>query len=374
MVKDFMEGMSRSLTSQPTSQKVVEARSRKDIEGLRKKFSFLKDFSDDFIATTPLDAILKTETTALKIIEIERNKKAGTRLAQNRDELSTTFTNISAGQDNRWDSLHEARFLPGAGCPAAKLWLRAREVLGPSGHVPIGTYDMASIGLGGFVSKRGWVELHDVGSESLSLKLFNINSCGNKITSKSRDREEEEYQDINELGEFKLALRVAREAMAWVHPWNKSVAALEGFFHQTDFCKEDLLSSDKSGQVLTQFSDYVFGENADRWRGMQVFLSTGELRATWASFWGARPESKLKPKKKEERYAKGDYRKKSSFIWDPSFFDDICRLFNMGKCTKAPGTCTTRSGIPLRHICNYRADKTKPQDVCGKSHQAIHNH
>jgi hypothetical protein len=49
-----------------------------DIVGLRRKFSFLKDFSDEFIRRTPLEVLLKTETTAIKIREYEKNKAAGT--------------------------------------------------------------------------------------------------------------------------------------------------------------------------------------------------------------------------------------------------------------------------------------------------------
>jgi hypothetical protein len=105
-------------------------RTSEDIASLRKKFSFLKDFSDQFIQTTPLDVLLKTETTAMKPKDLERNRSSGTRLSNNRDELPTTFYSVPAGRDNRWDNLHEARFLPGACCSAGQHWTRAREVLG----------------------------------------------------------------------------------------------------------------------------------------------------------------------------------------------------------------------------------------------------
>ena len=101
-----------------------------DISSLRKKFKFLEDFSDSFIMSTPYEALLKTETTAIKISEFERGKAITLRLSNNRDKLGSSFSSVTAGKDNRWDELHEARFLPGAGCPAAKLWLRARAVMG----------------------------------------------------------------------------------------------------------------------------------------------------------------------------------------------------------------------------------------------------
>jgi hypothetical protein len=346
-------------------------RTSEDIASLRKKFSFLRDFSDQFIQTTPLDVLLKTETTAMKLKDLERNRSSGTRLSNNRDELPTTFYSVPAGRDNRWDNLHEARFLPGACCSASQLWTRAREVLGDKVFPAVSTYDMNAVGLGGFVSRRGWLEIQDLGSDSMALKLFNINGCVNKVSTKP-SKSTEEFRDIAELGEFQLSLRVAREAMAYVHPWNKSISAIEGFLFQTDFCKQDLNGVEKPAVALTQFVDYVFMSNSDRWRGQQPFLTTGELRGIWASFWGARPESKVKPKQQNQKSGTGG--KTQKFVFDPSYFDDICRLYNIGKCVKPPGTCTTKAGIALRHVCNHKANPAKPLEVCGKFHPCIFNH
>ncbi len=52
---------------------------------------------------------------------------------------------------------------------------------------PLGNYDMAAVGLGGFVSPRSWVELANPASTRLSLRLFNINNCSRKISRKSED-------------------------------------------------------------------------------------------------------------------------------------------------------------------------------------------
>jgi hypothetical protein len=348
-----------------------QTRTEADIISLRRKFTFLKDFSDQFIKTTPLEVLLKTETTAMKLKDLERNRSSGTRLSNNRDELPGTFFTVTDGQDNRWNSLHEARFLPGACCSATYLWSRAREVLGGNVYPAVSTYDMNAVGLGGFVSKRGWIEIQDLGSDSMALKLFNINGCGNKVSTKPSESSEE-FCEIAELGEFQLALRVAREAMGFVHPWNKSISAIEGFLFQTDYCKQDLQGVEKPALVLTQFVDYIFMSNSDRWRGQQPFLTTGDLRGTWASFWGARPESKIKSKgASSSQGQRGNIKK---FVFDPSYFDDICRLYNLGRCMKAPGTCTTKAGVPLRHVCNYIADKAKPKDVCGKTHPRSFNH
>ena len=229
-----------------------------DIAEMKKRFPFLNDFSETFIKSHPLEALLKLETTSIKIQEYERGKAASSKLAANRDSIATTFFTVREGKDNRWDTLHEARFLPGAGCTAAKIWLRAREVMGEKGIAPISTYDMNSVGLAGFVSKKGWCELHQPGSDSISLKMFNINACSSKVAVTGAGcGGGEEFKDIVDLGEFKLALRVARSAQSFVFPWNKSIEAIEGFMHRSNFCASDLSGIDKPAITLTQFVDFV---------------------------------------------------------------------------------------------------------------------
>jgi len=363
-------GVGGDPSASSSSKPVLDDR---DVKSLRKRFSFLKDFSDNFIRNTPYEALLKTETSAIKLDEYEKSKAAAVRLAANRDKIRSSFTVLKEGKDNRWDVLHKGRFLAGAGCSASKMWLAARNSIGIKGQLPISTYDMNSVGLGGYVSKKGWIELHDAGSESLSLKLFNINSCGNKSSQLSNDKLDQEAKDIVDLGEFKLALRVAREAQSFVQPWNKSISAIEGFMQQTNFCNKDLANVDKPAALLTQFTDYVMGENANRWRAHESFLSTGDLKASWDSFFGAKPVSSLRQdQKKQQKFGKGQ--SNSPFSRYPGFFDDICYNYNVGRCVKPPGACFTRTGVQLRHVCNFRADVNKPKDVCGKPHPRALNH
>ena len=347
-----------------------------DIAEMKKRFPFLNDFSETFIKSHPLEALLKLETTSIKIQEYERGKAASSKLAANRDSIATTFFTVREGKDNRWDTLHEARFLPGAGCTAAKIWLRAREVMGEKGIAPISTYDMNSVGLAGFVSKKGWCELHQPGSDSISLKMFNINACSSKVAVTGAGcGGGEEFKDIVDLGEFKLALRVARSAQSFVFPWNKSIEAIEGFMHRSNFCASDLSGIDKPAITLTQFVDFAMESNADRWKNQEPFLATGDLKTAWDSFYGARPESKLQgqPKKpKQDQKGKPQFNNYMPAV--TGAFDDICSMYNLGKCVKPPGTCTTRTGIPLRHVCNFMADMRKPAEKCEKPHPRTFNH
>jgi hypothetical protein len=252
-----------------------------DLEGLRRKYTFLNEFSDAFIRSTPIEVLLKAELSSRKLQDLDRKKRAEEKLSANRDGLEAAQVTVPEGPDNRLDKLHRGRFLPGAICSAGKLWLEARQVIGEAGHVPLSTYDLSSFGLGGCVTARGWVTIHQPASPNLSIKMFSMGNCGGRAGAGGQD---EEYPDMENLAEFKSALRVLRGAMVCVHPWNRSIDALENFLVQSNYCNNDLQGKAKQAVILTQFCDYVLAENANRWRGMECFLTTRELRNTWADF------------------------------------------------------------------------------------------
>jgi len=349
-----------------------------DIDNLLLKHSFLAGYSREAI-THNIDTILKLETTSLKLKNLEKVKDIADRLTQNRDELDSTFYPVGAGRDNRLTVIDPARFLPGLGCLASKTWLESRSAISTKGHKAISTYDMASVGLAGYVTNKGWVEIHNLGSSCMSLKMFSINNCGASSCKKTDDSSSsDELADIVELGEFKCALRALREAMHQVHPWNLSISAIEGFLVQSNFCNSDLEGLDKRASILTSFVDYVLKENSNRWRGRESFITTPQLKGVWESFFGARPQSLLKGAKKgsapsPKSVLPGQVRK-----FDPKlahlYKEDICVNFNLGRCIKAPGTCATRTGRLLRHICNHRPDPTNPTIPCGANHAACYNH
>lgn len=392
-----------STTSQPP------ASSSADLISLKKKFPFLSQYSDEFIMASGPLALIKTEAASRKLQEYDRGRRAEDKLLANRESLSSTSYAVEAGLDNRFDKLHTARFLPGAACSFAKLWSKARDYLGGKGHPPLSTYDLSSIGLGGSVSARGWVELHDPSSTTISIKMF---SMGNTTKGKGVDAD---FHDMEDLSELKNALRALRAAMCSVHPWNRSVDALESFLIQSSFCSSELSSVDKQVPLLTKFIDYVLVENANRWRDMEPFLSTRDLRGTWADFYGQKASS-LQRKSHQPSHKNFNTSKQHSFSAPSSsfssssqgqsagrsagppqpqhqhqplqpsapssrynaaphlFLDDICYLWNIGKCIRPANDCSTKKGRKLRHVCNFRPDPTNPSLACGKDHPCFSNH
>jgi hypothetical protein len=119
---------------------------------------------------------------------------------------------------------------------------------------------LASVGLGGCVTSKGWMELHNPSSSKLSVKMFSINNCTAKVgRSSTSDNADTTNDDIQDLGEFKLALRTLRTAASFVQPWNHNFLAIEGFMMQSQYCQADLASLEKRAVLLTQFVDYCIG-------------------------------------------------------------------------------------------------------------------
>ena len=258
----------------------------------------------------------------------------------------------------------------------------------PGGHNPVANYDMSAIGLGGFVTSRGWVELANPGSSKLALKMFNINNVGSR-SGKSNTTQTDDLEDIAELGEFKLAQRTLRSAGQLVCPWNLSFMAIENFMFQEDFCMTDLSGTENPAVTLAQFVDYIMHENANRWRDSEGFLQTGDLKAYSASFSSARPKILLKkqavstpvnsttaqrlmPKGKQSASPFHSLPRNSPRLNVP--FTDACKNWNQGRCKKAAGTCITSKGIPLRHVCNWSDVNNSNATPCGMQHQSMSNH
>jgi hypothetical protein len=337
-----------------------------DIDTLRSRFPILAELSTGFIRGLSATELLLLERASFKQRESEKLKDAEDKLASNRVNLGLSCTEVRAGQDDCWARLHDARFLAGAGCSATKLWLTAREVLGLNGHPPISTYDMQAVGLAGFVTARGWCEITNPSSPKLSVRMFNINNCAARASSSKSRQDDDDLIDFAEVGEFIVALRAMRSAMAFLMPWNMSVAALEGFLINTRFCKDELGGLEKQASILISFTDYVLSENANRWRNIEPFITHGKLRAVWNSFFSARPQSILARKSQAARTWKNRQFKKQ--------FLDVCFAWNRGQCTKAAGTCFLRMGIQLRHVCDFKEDPAEPMRVCGEAHQRMSFH
>jgi hypothetical protein len=308
--------------------------------------------------------IFQLNTAMMKESKVAQKLQTNARLTLNAQQLVANPVWVPAGADDRKSIHHKARFLGGTSCSAQSLWLQAREQLGLNGVLPIGNYDLDSVGCGGCVTPRGWQVLHDPSSSELRLKLFHMpNVSSNSLSGRKISLEDsgesisvgESLKEIADMEALRSALNTLREAMQSALPWNRSVSAICGFMNNTSFCTADLANNKQRAAILGEYIDYCLSRNALNWENKQPFLSTDELAHTWAA-WRAKRSSFFvaagqgQSKKKEEKKQR----------------DDICRKYNTPQgCPKAAADCKTFYGQKLRHVCNQFMPGGKK---CGLDH------
>ena len=368
---------------------------------LRDHFPHLSSLPDSFFLSTPMEVLTKMESNAMKKLSLEKGKNLEDKILANQDTMVPIL--VKEGFCNRREALHPARFLPAPICSAQELWLQAREVIGPAGIPPVANYDLASVGLSGYVTTRGWVEIHNPGSSSMALKLFSMANVNNKVAATRRislaNNEDtlevgDSLKEVCDLQEFQRALRAAREAMAFALPWNHSVAALEGFLASSNFLAKPLGGKTNRVSILTNFVDHVFALNGDRWRNKQGFLTVLELSSLWSIWAAGRVEADKENSAPGNPHPKGQGNKSSKSSKGPSQggkqaasqsqpprpkpagsinqAPDLCRRYNFGICPNPDNNCLTAAGVKLKHICNHLDPVTSAK--CTQAHIRIRHH
>jgi len=345
----------------------------------------------EFFTNTTSDVLAKLESIALKRSLLNKGRNAEERLVANQEAVQPLA--VEAGSCDRQLGLHKFRFAAPVICTAQEEWLQARAALGPTGLPPLACYDMAAIGLAGCVTSRGWIELHNPGSQALQLKLFSMANVANRVTATRRlnlaaneDTLEvgDSLKEVADLQEFQRALRTIREALHWVMPWNKTVAAIEGFLAGSNFMARELGEGPSKAATLTAFVDHCFALNAERWRARQGFLTVLELASLWTVWYSSRASSfqrgssgqphhtqqtkaakKKAPPQVPKQRTQGQL---ANLNPDPS----LCRRFNMGACPNQAAACKTMAGQQLRHFCNFRDPATGA--TCSAAHPRTGNH
>ena len=323
----------------------------------------LKELPEALLRKLPVSAMFQLNAALAKEKKTSEKLGINSRLAKNSKKSARNPTAVDRGQDNRKDILHPARFLGGASCNLTELWDAARRIIGEEGILPLGNYDLDTIGCGGCVTPKGWAELHNPSSQDLKLKWFHLPNVavGNNSSKKSDgDDSNESGKEIADLDSFKMALNTAREAMASALPWNRSISAITGLMINTNYLQEDLMGNSRRAAILTEFVDYAFSRNALNWENGQPFLSTDELTHVWANWKCKRGISAEQPKKhkKEKEGRETDGKKKA--------LSGICRYFNTKSCkNQAAQECKTPMGKTMRHVCNKYLAGGK---VCQKDH------
>ena len=195
----------------------------------------------------------------------------GVKMAKALEQLRANPTEVPAGLDDRSSVLHVARFLGGMTCSALKKWAIARDIIPLEGLLPLANYDMAAAGLGGCVTPRGWLELHNPASTHLTIKLFSASNLGTSTGNTRRltlagDEDGisigEHLKEVEDLDELQQAMLVLCYAAHLVMPWNQSFDAIQGFLRSSKWCQDDLLGNPRRAATITKFINHVIQLNA----------------------------------------------------------------------------------------------------------------
>ena len=308
----------------------------------------LKGLPESMLKKLPLSAMFQLNNALVKEKKTTEKLGVNTKLAKNAQKLARCPVFVEKGKDNRKEILHPARYMGGASSSLTEQWSEAKRVIGEEGVLALGNYDLDSVGCGGCVTPRGWMEIHNPASQDLKLKWFHLPNVANSgLTSKKAEGEEsgESIKEIADLDSFKMALNTAREAMASALPWNRSISAIVGFMHNTNFLQEELGGNPKRAAVLTEFVDYTFGRNGLNWENNQPFLTTDELAHVWGNWRSKRGITAKSTESKSKKEKDSSSMKKLQA--------DVCRLYNTKTCkSQNDKECKTPWGKTLKHICN----------------------
>jgi hypothetical protein len=321
-----------------------------------KLLPHVRQLPEDLVSRLPLSALFQLNTALAKESKMVGRLNVNQKLTQNAGSLVANPMKIAVGSDGRKEQLHESLFLGGASCAGQTIWLKARDFLGAQGVVPLGNYDMDVVGCGGCVIPRGWAEIHNPGSPDLKLRLFYMPNVGSSALSTKRLNLEDGENAVSIGESLREIANTAREAQAVALPWNWSIAAIQGFMMNTNYCAADLQGNTKRAAVLSEFVEFIFSRNALNWENRLPFLSCDDLAHAWASWKGKRAAFFTGSNNKQQQ-SKGKREE-----------DDICRRFNRGDFLFKADECKTSKGRKLRHVCNF---SYPGGHKCAKNHAKV---
>ena len=94
------------------------------------------------------------------------------RMSRNLEKSKKIPKQVPAGQDNRADILHKARFLPGHTAKNSDIWLQARQEIGLTGLEPVSKYDFEGTGTSDKINSALIAKLHNPGGTDFSIKMM----------------------------------------------------------------------------------------------------------------------------------------------------------------------------------------------------------
>jgi hypothetical protein len=355
-------------------------RTAAEIKRMRVDFPNLSHHPDETFRTLSWTELIRLDSKLEN--SAKSSKKLTERLAKNLEKLKKNPVKVDAGEDNRADVLHEARFLGGHTCRHTEIWLKARSSIGLSGIEPVSRYDSEALGMSNFINSHIWAQLHNPGSKEISIKMLSPQAL--KLARGSSDKDgASTKKDFDSVSDITVALTSLTNAVHCVHPWNFSVAALNFFLTTVQFGEKDIANKNQRISFLTDYIDEVLLHNAEAWDDSKPFLTAPDLSSKWLTaimmkFPRAGPSKTVNEKPQSQKKDNGTGSNNVSAA-GPSKLNGkqyvppgVCRRFNYNFCpnqsdTSCPAPWDTSK--TLRHVCAYWDPKDRT--LCQQNHSLL---
>ena len=351
-------------------------RTKKEIELLRNDFQNLKHHSDDTFRSLSITELIRLDSKLGK--DSKSSKKLTEKLQKNHENAKKKPTQVKAGEDNRADLLHDARFLGGHTCKNEEIWLKARKTIGITGLDPIAHYDVDSVGMNDRMNSVIWAALHNPGSREISIRMLSPEAL--KAAMGNDDKETTSpKKDFDSILEIQIALATLRLATQFIHPWNLSVATLEFFMVSVNFGERDI--SDRAARIkfVCEFIDTILIRNAQAWDDSNGCWPAEKIANKWigdlatklpktdqnSSYNNQKQDTSQKNQNQNiaKTPPKTGKNTNSKFAFKRIFVPTgVCKRYNLAICPhQNDASCQAPwdNTISLKHVCCHQNPQTK---------------
>jgi hypothetical protein len=355
-------------------------RSNEEIERMRQDFPNLAHHQVETFKTLSWSEIIRLDSRLENSAKL--TKKLTEKLAKNLEKSKKFPAKIQAGEDNRADLLHDARFLGGHTCRHTDIWLHARKVIGLTGLEPISLYDSECLGMSNHINSHIWAELHNPGSKEISIKMLSPQAL--KAARGSSDKEAASVKkDFEEISEVAVALNTLSHAVHCIHPWNFAMATLDFFLTTVQYGDKESGAKTAKLSFLCDFIDEALLHNAEAWDDSKPFLTSTELSSKWVTEIMMRfpragpsrqnfknePVQTKKPQNTTLPHPPPNGKTKYTGSFIPN---GLCRRFNFNSCPcQNDKLCPApfNSSVQLKHQCAHWDEQKK--SYCLQSHSLL---
>jgi hypothetical protein len=293
------------------------------------------------------------------------------RLSRNLERSKKYPKQVPAGQDNRADILHEARFMEGHTGKNTDLWLKARQKIGLVGYEPVSKYDFEGVGVQDRLNSYIVSILHNPGAPQFSIKMLSKQALDAARGGGGEKEDKHPTRDFDSLHDIDLALTALRVATRFIGTWNWAIEPLDVFLTEIQFGGTEFGFTPPQQKLnfVADFIDQVLRHNSQNWDDETPFMDHMAIRTKWqgdiVQRFGRTGTGYRKFDQKQKQSTDSTQQGKSTSqkantqgqtgFTIPPFPADLCRKYQQGTCMQQEKSCRNpfNPSQERLHLCSY---------------------